>query len=138
MLFPRRRLASVLTLATAAVLTPPARSFSGGGFLQSLVRDLAGVQVAPPERIAAALRHPGATEFGVPDRRWINAAAPQLEADSRTLLPHKEAPVVVYCASGMRSARCKDLLERQGYSTVLNAGGLADLDETLLLTKQEQ
>lgn len=37
------------------------------------------------------------------------------------------APVVVYCASGMRSASAARVLAQAGYERVLNAGGLRDL-----------
>jgi len=36
----------------------------------------------------------------------------------------KERPVVVYCASGMRSASAARLLARAGYADVVNGGGL--------------
>jgi phage shock protein E len=36
----------------------------------------------------------------------------------------KNRPVVVYCASGMRSASAARLLRRAGYDDVVNAGGL--------------
>jgi len=36
-------------------------------------------------------------------------------------------PVVVYCASGMRSAAARRTLEEAGYAEVLDAGGLADM-----------
>jgi phage shock protein E len=39
----------------------------------------------------------------------------------------KDRPVVVYCASGMRSASAARLLARAGYEQVLNAGGLHHL-----------
>ena len=35
-------------------------------------------------------------------------------------------PVALYCASGARSAQGKMLLERLGYSNVMNLGGLSD------------
>ena len=37
-------------------------------------------------------------------------------------LKNKAKPVVVYCASGARSARAKSLLEREGYTSVNNLG----------------
>jgi phage shock protein E len=36
----------------------------------------------------------------------------------------KGAPVVLYCASGMRSASAARVLRRAGYADVVNAGGL--------------
>ena len=39
----------------------------------------------------------------------------------------KKKPVVVYCASGVRSSRAKQALESAGYTQVINAGGYGDL-----------
>lgn len=40
----------------------------------------------------------------------------------------KDKPIVVYCASGGRSASARDILIRNGFSDVTNAGGLNDLE----------
>lgn len=39
----------------------------------------------------------------------------------------REKPVIVYCASGGRSAVAATMLKRAGYGEVVNAGGLADM-----------
>ncbi len=39
----------------------------------------------------------------------------------------KNAPIVVYCASGSRSAFAARLLKSAGYTDVINAGGLEDM-----------
>jgi phage shock protein E len=39
----------------------------------------------------------------------------------------KESEIILYCRSGGRSARAKNLLLEQGYSNVENAGGLDDV-----------
>ncbi len=39
----------------------------------------------------------------------------------------KSKPVIVYCASGARSAYAAKLLKAAGYSDVTNAGGLDDM-----------
>jgi phage shock protein E len=51
-------------------------------------------------------------------------------------LPHrwaevgpKDKPVVVYCASGGRSAVAQQMLKAQGFTDVTNAGGLEDMPE---------
>jgi phage shock protein E len=51
-----------------------------------------------------------------------------LQALSGTLqqIP-KDRPVVVYCASGSRSAMAARILEKAGYADVSNAGGLHHL-----------
>lgn len=39
----------------------------------------------------------------------------------------KTKPVVVYCRSGNRSGRAKLMLEKAGYTDVVNGGGYSDL-----------
>jgi len=39
----------------------------------------------------------------------------------------KNGPIVLYCASGARSAFAARMLKSAGYTNVINAGGLADL-----------
>jgi len=41
----------------------------------------------------------------------------------------KNAPVVLYCASGSRSALAARILTAAGYSKAINAGGLYDMPE---------
>ena len=38
------------------------------------------------------------------------------------------APVVIFCRSGRRAGKAKTILEERGYKTVLNAGGLGDIN----------
>jgi len=37
-------------------------------------------------------------------------------------------PVIVFCRSGMRASRVKQLLEDRGYQNVMNAGGFANVN----------
>ncbi len=39
----------------------------------------------------------------------------------------KDKPVVLYCASGARSAMAARILKQAGYADVVNAGGLGDM-----------
>ncbi len=41
----------------------------------------------------------------------------------------KNSPVVLYCASGARSAYAARVLKNLGYTDVINAGGLYDMPE---------
>jgi len=109
-----------------------------------------GVEMSPKEEILAALSNPETTvvdarsigeldQHGVyspPTARWVHAEATKTEAPllsvaAETLIPDKEAPVVIYCGSGIRATTCKKVLEEQGYTNVMNAGGLSDLNEIL-------
>ena len=57
--------------------------------------------------------------------RAVNIPLPEL---ARRLgeIP-KDRPVVLYCASGMRSGTAAAHLERAGFADVVNAGGLGDM-----------
>lgn len=41
----------------------------------------------------------------------------------------KDKPVIVYCASGARSAMAARLLKANGFADVINAGGLDDMPQ---------
>jgi phage shock protein E len=42
-------------------------------------------------------------------------------------LEPKDRPIVLYCASGARSAQAARLLKQAGFTDVVNAGGLDDM-----------
>ena len=72
----------------------------------------------------------------VAQRAWLNApgtpfGCPILHAQADQLLPDKNAPVILYCASGKRAQKAKLILEEQGYKQVLNAGGASNLKSYL-------
>ena len=52
----------------------------------------------------------------------LNILGAQLEA-----LGPKDGPIVLYCASGARSAQAARLLKQEGFTDVVNAGGLEDM-----------
>jgi phage shock protein E len=52
----------------------------------------------------------------------INVPLHQLQAKLKKI--PKDRPVVVYCASGARSAMAVRILKKAGYPDVVNAGGL--------------
>ncbi len=41
----------------------------------------------------------------------------------------KDTPIVLYCASGARSGQGMRLLKQNGFTDVINAGGLDDMPE---------
>jgi phage shock protein E len=55
-----------------------------------------------------------------------NIPVQDLEARLNELGDKKRA-VVVYCASGVRSARAADIMTKAGFTDVTNAGGYGDL-----------
>lgn len=46
----------------------------------------------------------------------------------------KDAEIELYCRSGGRSGRAKDILEQEGFGNVTNLGGLEDAKEYLSQT----
>jgi rhodanese-related sulfurtransferase len=43
----------------------------------------------------------------------------------------KDSPILVYCRSGRRSAMARTALEQQGYTNILDGGGIDDLAKKL-------
>lgn len=39
---------------------------------------------------------------------------------------NKDHPIVVFCAAGIRAERAKKILKKQGYTRVVNLGGVSD------------
>lgn len=56
----------------------------------------------------------------------LNIPVGELSARAAEIGP-KDKPVVLYCASGARSAMGARILKAQGFSDVTNAGGLYDM-----------
>jgi phage shock protein E len=54
----------------------------------------------------------------------INLPLDRLAQAATKQLPNREAHIVVYCQSGARSARARQILLAQGYQQVENGGGL--------------
>ncbi len=74
------------------------------------------------------VRSPGEFSGGhYPGARNIPVDQLASQADS---VGKKDKPVIVYCASGMRSARAKQILESAGFQDVTNAGGFSDMPRT--------
>lgn len=46
-----------------------------------------------------------------------------IERDIETVIPDKQAPVVLYCGGGYRSALAADALQQMGYGNVLSMDG---------------
>ena len=46
-----------------------------------------------------------------------------LERDVETLIPDKDAPIVLYCGGGFRSALAADNLQKMGYTNVVSMDG---------------
>jgi adenylyltransferase/sulfurtransferase len=62
-----------------------------------------------------------------------------LESRVEAALPDRETPIVVYCASGARSAFAAKTLEELGYTSVVNlAGGIVEWKRSGLPTVQER
>jgi phage shock protein E len=69
-------------------------------------------------------------KFEKEGHKWVHSACMPTSADleiSDEMIPNKYAPVIVYCRSGRRASRAKEILESKGFSNVLNGGGFDDM-----------
>lgn len=57
----------------------------------------------------------------------LNIPVDQLQIRLQDLGNDKKVPLVLYCASGSRSAYTAKVLRLEGYTDVTNAGGLEDM-----------
>ncbi|ULA62781.1 MAG: Sulfurtransferase [Nitrospira sp.] len=46
-----------------------------------------------------------------------------IERDIETIIPEKQAAIVLYCGGGFRSALAADMLQQMGYTNVVSMGG---------------
>lgn len=135
-----------------ALAISPSRAFvsTGPQQVRSLVSRTAplsmaaqGVVLTPTDEIKKALENPDTVILDArrveeieasgywnnTDRQWVHApcfpdgTCPLLNVAAESLLRDKDAPVIVYCASGIRSTVAKNFLQGRGYTNVLNAGG---------------
>lgn len=75
------------------------------------------IDVRTPEEYASG-HFKGATNIPLAD---LPARIPEIG--------DKQKPIVVYCASGLRSARASRILVKAGFRDVTNAGGLSNLEK---------
>ncbi len=65
------------------------------------------------------------------DNEWAKGHLPSahhiskgvIERDIETAVPHKDAPIVLYCGGGFRSALTADNLQKMGYTNVVSLDG---------------
>ena len=62
-------------------------------------------------------------------RGSVNIPLPSLSDQLNRI--KKDKPVITCCASGMRSATARSILQSNGYSEVYNGGGWASLNQKL-------
>ena len=61
----------------------------------------------------------------------VRIETPDIAERIGTLAPEKDTPVVLYCRSGRRASEAQDVLEKLGYTQVINAGGYDELATAL-------
>lgn len=65
---------------------------------------------------------------------WVHSivaldAVPELQDNAEAIVgSDKDAPIIIYCGSGKRARKAKEVLESKGYTKVLNAGSWDDID----------
>ena len=57
----------------------------------------------------------------------LNVPHTEIEENLAVFGADKEKPIVVYCRSGRRSGIAKEVLEKNGFTSVHNGGGYEDL-----------
>jgi phage shock protein E len=87
------------------------------------------IDVRTLDEIAASdrLQHTNWTQI-----ECTTSECPDLCAAPEHFVNNKDATVVIYCRSGRRAVKAKQVLESHGYSKVLNAGGYDDIVALLL------
>ncbi len=98
-----------------------------------VIRRVAGGRRVSPDVVLQKIKA-GATVVDVRTPGEYQAGAypgavniPVQELDRRVGELRKDRPVVVYCASGMRSASAERLLRARGFTDVVNGGGLGQM-----------
>lgn len=116
----------VVLVVAVACKSEPARAVASSrkdpaAARQSLAAGATIVDVRTPDEFADG-HLPGATNIPV-------AELPRrLREVDQLVKSRKSAPLVVYCASGHRSAQAHEVLTAAGYTNVINGGGLDDLE----------
>ena len=90
---------------------------SGNIIRQKIADGAKIVDVRSPDEFADG-HYPGATNIPV-----------NLVLSSLDKFGPKDHPLVLYCASGGRSAVAQKMLQAHGFTDVVNAGGLEDMPE---------
>jgi phage shock protein E len=98
-----------------------------------VVRRLAGGRRVSPDVVLQKIKA-GATVVDVRTPGEYQSGAypgalniPVQELDRRLGELSPDRPIVVYCASGMRSASAERLLRARGFADVVNGGGLSQM-----------
>ena len=62
----------------------------------------------------------------------INIPLERIETDIQSVQGiDKSSPIMLYCRTGNRSGKARDLLMKQGFTNVMNGGGLSTLAQTM-------
>ena len=93
------------------------------GFFGPSIDDLAAQARETPGSIMIDVRTPDEYRSGHIEGA-LSIPLVSIPATAATRLPNKNAPIYAYCLSGARSAQAVRELERQGYTNVVNMGGI--------------
>lgn len=69
-------------------------------------------------------------KFEKEGHKWVQSSCSPNSVDldvSEEMISNKDAPVIIYCRSGRRASRAKEILESKGFKNVLNGGGYDDM-----------
>ena len=93
------------------------------GFFGPGIDELAAQERETPGSIMIDVRTPDEYRDGHIEGA-VSIPLASIPATAAKRLPDKDAPIYAYCLSGARSAQACRELERQGYTNVVNMGGV--------------
>lgn len=98
------------------------------GFFGNLINAFSGVrqESIPENSIFVDVRSQGEVAGGGMEGA-VNIPLAEIGGKAKKLLPEKSKPIVVFCASGMRSGIARKTLTSLGYEQVINGGGISSL-----------
>lgn len=98
------------------------------GFFGSIMNALSGSGQAeiPKNAIFIDVRSQGEVASGAMEGA-INIPLAEISGKAKKLPSEKSKPIVVFCASGMRSGMARKALLSLGYEQVINGGGISSL-----------
>ncbi len=89
-----------------------------------------GVEQIPENAILLDVRNPEECATGV-IANSVQIPLGQLEQLVAQKLPNKDAPILVYCAAGMRAMSARSVLLKMGYKEVYNGMGVTQVAQRL-------
>ncbi|MFO0551836.1 MAG: rhodanese-like domain-containing protein [Polyangiaceae bacterium] len=120
----------VLVLGSAAVGALGCSGKSGSSSATSSEGQMSGKEAVAKAALVIDVRTP--EEFGTghldkAENIPVDDVQAKVEDIAQKVGGDKSKPIAVYCASGGRASRAKEILQKAGFTNVTNAGGYSSL-----------